>query len=200
MSIISGNSTSVTGTGKQSTSSVKADDGRNAKETAPNSKQAQNAAILRAHEKVSLNSNNESLSLLYKTALEGINAELEPIMGKNAVQKTYDDGTDTSPKATAERIVSFATNFYSRYKEMNPGESEEETLNNFLEIIGGGIEKGFTDAKNILSRLKVYEGDVESDIDKTHELITQGLDKFREKMLELAEKPKEPEDSTEANA
>ncbi|MCK7460492.1 DUF5610 domain-containing protein [Idiomarina aminovorans] len=199
MSIISGNSTSVTSTGKQNTNRVKADDSLNAKETAPNSKQAQNAAILSAHERVSLSSNNESLSLLYKTALEGINAELEPVMGKNASQKVYDAGTDTSPKATADRIVSFATNFYSRYKEMNPGESEEETLNNFMDIIGGGIEKGFTDAKNILTGLQVFEGDVESDVDKTYELIQQGLNKFREKILELADKPKESADNTEAD-
>jgi len=186
MSITSGNSTSVTSTGKQSTNNVKADDNRDMKDTRAQVKQAQNAAILSAHERVSLSSNNESLSLLYKTALEGINAELEPVMGKNATQKIYDAGTDTSPQATADRIVSFATNFYSRYKEMNPGESEEETLNNFMEIIGGGIEKGFTDAKNILTGLQVFEGDVESDVDKTYELIMQGLDKFREKMMELA--------------
>lgn len=197
MSIISGNNPSVTGTGKQNANSVKAEGNRDAKEAAPNSKQAQNAAILRAHERISLSSNNESLSVLYKTALEGINAELEPVMGKNAVQKTYEDGTDTSPEATAERIVSFATNFYSRYKEMNTGDSEEETLNKFMEIISSGIEKGFSGAKDILNGLKVYEGEVESGVDKTYERVMKGLDSFREKMLELAAKKEESDSSVE---
>lgn len=189
MSITSGNNASVTGAAKPNTASVKAEDNRGIKNMAAEAKQAQNIAILRANEQVSLRSNNDSLSLLYKTALEGINAELEPVMGENAVQKIYDSGIDTSPEATAERIVAFATGFYSRYKELHPGKSEEETLESFLNVIGSGIEKGFSDAKDILTGLKVYEGEVESGVDKTYSLVMQGLTSFREKMLELATTP-----------
>lgn len=181
----------ATGSGKPNSNSVRAEsnaDNRDVKDAKTESKKAYNAAILAAHEKVSLNSNNESLSLLYKTALEGINAELEPVMGKNAAKKIYESGVDTSPSATADRIVSFATNFYSRYKELNPGDSEEETLNNFLELIKGGIDKGFKDAVTILQGLQVYEGKVESDADETYKLIEQGLESFRERVLEEAKK------------
>lgn len=156
-------------------------------DTASKARQAQNVAILKANEKVSLSSNNDSLSLLYKTALEGINAELEPVFGENAAQKIYDSGIDTSPEATAERIVAFATGFYSRYKALNPGRSEQEQLDSFLKVIGGGIEKGFADAKDILKGLKVYEGDVEAGVDQTYAKVMAGLDSFRQKMLELAE-------------
>lgn len=195
MSITSGNSASVAGAAKQNTPGVKTDDNRGIKNMAAEAKQAQNTAILRANEQVSLRSNNDSLSLLYKTALEGINAELEPVMGENAAQKIYDSGIDTSPEATADRIVAFATGFYSRYKELNPGKSEEETLDSFMKIIGGGIEKGFNDAKDILKGLKVYEGEVESGVDKTYGLVMQGLNSFREKMLELATMPAQPDNS-----
>ena len=183
MAISSGNSAAVSQLAKSNNAVVKTDDNRSVKEQA---RQAQNTAILKANEQVSLRSNNDSLSLLYKTALEGINAELEPVMGENAAQKIYDSGIDTSPEATAERIVAFATGFYGRYKELNADKSEEENLNNFLKIIGGGIDKGFDDAKDILKGLKVYEGDVESGVDKTYSLVMQGLDSFREKMLEVA--------------
>ena len=183
MAISSGNSAAVSLLAKSNNAVVKTDDNRSVKEQA---RQAQNTAILKANEQVSLRSNNDSLSLLYKTALEGINAELEPVMGENAAQKIYDSGIDTSPEATAERIVAFATGFYGRYKELNPDKSEEENLNNFLQIIGGGIDKGFDDAKDILKGLKVYEGEVESGVDKTYSLVMQGLDSFREKMLEMA--------------
>ncbi|HEY0924983.1 DUF5610 domain-containing protein [Rheinheimera pacifica] len=195
MSITSGNSASVVGAAKPNTPGVKAEDNRGIKDMAAQAKQAQNTAILRANEQVSLRSNNDSLSLLYKTALEGINAELEPVMGENAAQKIYDSGIDTSPEATADRIVAFATGFYSRYKELNPGKSEEETLDSFMKIIGGGIEKGFNDAKDILKGLKVYEGEVESGVDKTYGLVMQGLNSFREKMLELATIPTQPDNS-----
>lgn len=183
MAISSGNNAAVGQLTKTNNAVIKPDDNRSVKEQA---RQAQNTAILKANEQVSLRSNNDSLSLLYKTALEGINAELEPVMGENAAQKIYDSGIDTSPEATAERIVAFATGFYGRYKELNPDKSEEENLNNFLQIIGGGIDKGFDDAKDILKGLKVYEGEVESGVDKTYSLVMQGLDSFREKMLEMA--------------
>ena len=32
----------------------------------------------------------------------------------------------------------------------------------------------------------MYEGDVESGVDKTYSLVMQGLDTFREKMLDMA--------------
>lgn len=171
-------------------------------DNAGTARQAQNVAILKANERVSLSSNNDSLSLLYKTALEGINAELEPVLGENAAQKVYDSGIDTSPEATAERIVAFATGFYSRYKELNPGRSEQEQLDNFLEVIGGGIEKGFADAKDILKGLKVYEGEVAEGVDQTYAKVMAGLDNFRQKMLELAEQAAEstpdlPDDTAE---
>lgn len=189
MAITTGNNASATGIARQNSNAVKTEDNRGIKDMAAQAKQAQNTAILRANEQVSLRSNNDSLSLLYKTALDGINSELEPVFGENAAQKIYDSGIDTSPEATAERIVAFATAFYSRYKEFFPGASEEETLDKFLGVIGGGIEKGFNDAKDILKGLKVYEGEVESGVDKTYSLVQQGLSSFREKMLELATTP-----------
>jgi hypothetical protein len=162
-------------------------DNKDIENTAAKARQAQNVAILRANEQVSLSSNNDSLSLLYKTALEGINAELEPVMGENAAQKIYDSGIDTSPQATAERIVAFATGFYSRYKELNPGRTEQQQLDSFLSVIGSGIEKGFADAKDILKGLKVFEGEVANGVNQTYTKVIAGLDSFRQKMMELAD-------------
>lgn len=148
------------------------------------SKQQQNIAILQASEKVALSSGNNSLSLLYKTALEGINKELEPIFGKNAAQKIYDSGIDTSPEATAERIVGFATSLFTLYQQQKPSDDKEQQLNDFMEVIGKGINQGFEDAKNILKGLQVFNGEIEQGVAKTYELVMQGLQSFREKMLE----------------
>ena len=189
MAITSNDNASAMGVSRQNPNAVKTDDNREIKDVAAEAKRSQNIAILKANEQVSLRSNNDSLSLLYKTALEGINAELEPVMGENAAQKIYDAGIDTSPEATAERIVAFATAFYSRYKELSDQQTEEQTLDNFLALITPGVDKGFADAKDILNGLKVYEGEVESGVDKTYQLVMQGLASFREKMLQLAANP-----------
>jgi hypothetical protein len=190
---ISSGSISTTSSAGKSVENKNADskniDNKGIEDNASKARQAQNVAILKANEQVSLKSNNDSLSLLYKTALEGINAELEPVLGENAAQKIYDSGIDTSPDATAERIVAFATGFYSRYKALNPGRAEQDQLDNFLNVIGGGIEKGFADARDILKGLKVYEGEVSDGVDQTYAKVMAGLDSFRQKMLELAEQP-----------
>lgn len=162
-------------------------------------KTAQNAAIMAANEKVSLNSNNEGLSLLYKTALEAINKELEPVFGENAAQKVYDSGIDVSPEATAERIVSFATKFYGRYEKMTPNMSDEERLDSFLNIIGGAIDQGFTEAKDVLKGLSVYEGEIESNVDKTYNFVLKGLATFRERMEEVSQQKAEAKAESEAN-
>lgn len=199
MAITSNNNASITGVARQNPNAVKTEDSRGSKNMAAQAKQAQNTAILKANEQVSLRSNNDSLSLLYKTALEAINAELEPVMGENAAQKIYDSGIDTSAEATADRILAFATGFYSRYKELNPDKTEAENLTAFLDLITPGIEKGFADAKDILKSLKVYEGEVETGVDSTYNLVMQGLDSFREKMLELAKAAETDSDTTADN-
>lgn len=151
------------------------------------SKQEQNRAILQASEKVALQSGNNSLSLLYKTALEGINKELEPTLGKNAAQKVYDSGIDTSPEATAERIVGFATSLFAIYQKQKPTTDspadQEKQLTDFMAVIGKGINQGFDDAKGILTGLNVFEGDVETGVAKTYDLVMQGLQAFKENLL-----------------
>lgn len=155
------------------------------------SKQQQNIQILQANERVALNSGNNSLSLLYKTALEGINKELEPIFGKNAAQKIYDSGIDTSPEATAGRIVGFATSLFSLYQQQKPNTDQEQQLDDFMAVIGKGIEQGFADAIKILEGLQVFNGEVKTGVDTTYDLVQQGLQSFREKMLESFKTPKE---------
>lgn len=193
---------SISNVSKHNGYTDKVDDKKDLKTTKAEAKTQQNVAILEAHEKVSLNSDNEPLKLLYKAALEGINEALQPTMGENAAQKIYDSGVDTGPEATADRIVSFATNFYELYKEANPGEDEEETLNNFLNIIMKGVDTGFDEAKDLLTGLKVFDGKIESDANETYDLIKQGFAAFREQTLEslaAANEEAKEEDSEKTN-
>jgi len=144
------------------------------------SKQLMNQAILSAQEDVSLKSGDQSMTLLYRAAIEAINKELAPSMGENAIQTAYDNGIDTSPEATADRIVSFATQFFSVHQQQNSNMSLDEQLDSFMSIIGGAIDNGFKEARDILSGLKVLQGDIADGVDKTYGLVQEGLQAFRD--------------------
>lgn len=141
-------------------------------------KQQYNRSILESNLNVSLSAGNESMSLLFKAAIEEINIALEGELGENAIEEAYDSGLDVTPEATANRIISMSTAFFSGYKEQNPEMSETEAANKFSEIISGGIEKGFSQARGILDGLKVLEGDIADNIDATYDLVVRGLQAF----------------------
>ncbi len=125
---------------------------------------------------LSLNSQNEPLGLVLKSAITGINERLAPEFGPDAIQNAT--GQDNSPEGTAGRIVALSTAFFSAFKEQNPDLSEDAAAQKFLDTIKGGIEQGFKEAREILGGLNVLNGDVASNIDKTFDLVQQGLAKF----------------------
>ena len=137
-----------------------------------------NASILEASLKFNETISNQPLSLLLKTALEGINDALKEMGVETTVEQAYESGVDVSPEATAERIVAFSTQFFSSYQEQHPELDSEQALTQFIEVISGGIEQGFSEARDVLGGLNVLEGDIATNIDKTYELVLQGLQDF----------------------
>lgn len=179
--------TKTTNTDKTTTEATK--DKPSASELSQANRQELNQTILQNQLEISLKSDNKSMTLLYKTITASIEKRLagdETVTTapeKSTASNPYGQDQDTSPQATADRIVAFATNFYANYRERNQDLSEEEAMNDFMAKIGGGIDQGFADAKDILKGLQQLEGKVASDIDETYELIQQGLQSFREKTL-----------------
>ena len=151
--------------------------------SAQKQKASLNASLVEATQ-VSIGSKDQSLALLLNTAIDKINEALAPELGEDAIQKISDSGLDVSPAATAERIVSLSTAFYSDYKEQNPEEDDSVSLKNFLDTIGGGIDKGFERARDILESLKVLEGDVASNIDETYNFVQDKLAAFKTMLIE----------------
>ncbi len=141
-------------------------------------KQQYNAAIVSSSMEASIEAGNQPMTLLFKAALEGINEALKSELGDDAIQNAYQSGLDVSPEATADRIVSLSTAFFPQYRDQNPEMSDEEAATKFAEIIGGGIDKGFADARDILGGLSVLEGEIASNIDSTYELVQKGLQQF----------------------
>ena len=135
-----------------------------------------NASIVSASFEVSINSQNEPLALLLKTAITGINDLLKPEFGENAIQNAASQ--DNTAEGTAGRIVSLSTAFFEAFKTQHPGEDEAAVLKNFMSTIRGGFEQGYKEASDILQGMKVLNGDVASGIGKTYELVQKGYADF----------------------
>jgi len=146
-------------------------------------KKAQNSAIVHSQMEVSLKTGNKSLALLYKTALSAINEALDPTLKTEPVKLAYDNQIDVSPEATADRIVSLATGFFNAFQQQNTSLTQKESLDTFMSIIRGGIDQGFSDARDILESLSVLDGNIATDIDSTYELVQVGLKDFVENTL-----------------
>lgn len=142
------------------------------------SRQTLNKSILETSMDVSISVGNDSMRLLLKAAVEHLNQVLAPDFGNNAIQKTTESGVDYSPQATADRIVSMSTAFFGKYLEKYPEKDLETALKDFTKLIGGGIDQGFAEARQILDGLRVLQGDIASNIDKTYELVQAGLKSF----------------------
>ena len=145
-----------------------------------NLRSQQNAQILQASIDVSIKSANTSLALLYRTAIDRINAALEPELGPNAIGNAA--APVQTPEATAGRIVTMTTTFYDAYagQARNQGKDAETVARDFVNLIRGGFEKGFGEAKDILTGLGVMGGDspIEKGINQTYALVMQGYDDF----------------------
>jgi len=150
-----------------------------------------NASIMQSTASISIGSQNDPQALLYKSAITSINEALKAELGDNALQTV--SAQDNSPEGTAGRIVSLATGFFDAFKKQNPGMEEDEALGKFMDTIKGGIEKGFKEARDILQGLKVLDGDIAANIDKTYELVMKGLEDFTASFSKPADEPPEAE-------
>ena len=139
-----------------------------------------NLSIVQASLEVSLQTQNDPLSLVYKTAIENINDILRPQLGDNAIQTASTQ--DNSPEATAGRIVSFITNMFDLYKKNNPDKDDAGNIDDYMNLIFKGVDQGFKEARGILESLNVLQGDIASNIDKTYDLVQKALGDFINKV------------------
>lgn len=152
-------------------------------------KNEQNQAILQASLDVSISSGNDSLALLYRTAVNELNKVLETDLGSSAIQKAYDSGLDVTPEATAERIVSLSANFFSSYQNQHPEMDYQTQVESFVGIISGGIDQGFAEARDILDGLNVLEGDIAANIDTTYTMVQEKLVTLMDTLLNADQTP-----------
>lgn len=135
-----------------------------------------NVSIVQASLSVSIASGNDPLALIYKTAITGINEQLKAQFGEDAIEHAVSQ--DNTPEGTANRIVALSTAFYETFKKQHLGQDDSQVLKTFLDTLRGGVDRGFKEARDILDGLKVLEGDIETNINKTYELVQQGFADF----------------------
>lgn len=127
--------------------------------------------------RMSLHAANNPTELILQAAQEKINEMFKPYLGDGAVQRAVDSGLDMSPEATAERIISFATQLIGRAEHMQADlpvdeqRSREQLFNN----VRIGVERGFEQARDILEGLQALEGGVKETVDATYSRVQEGL-------------------------
>ena len=135
-----------------------------------------NVQILQSSMELTIQAGDKSLELLFRAAIDKINAILEPELGPNAIQNAA--GQDHSPEGTAERILALSTGFFDAYAAQHPDKDPAGLAEDFVALIRGGFEQGYGEAVDILNSLEVFSGTIESDVMKTYELVHKGLDDF----------------------
>lgn len=159
-----------------------------------------NGQILQASLEVSVKAGDDSMALLYRSAIDHINELLAPEFGPDALQAAMQQ--DNSAEATAGRIVSLSTAFFDRYAAQHADEDPETMLRNFVDLIRGGFEQGYGEAFDILQGLGVMGEDstVAEGIRKTYELVHKGYDDFLATRLAALKGAKDGEGETAAAA
>ncbi|OGG48048.1 MAG: hypothetical protein A3F84_22490 [Candidatus Handelsmanbacteria bacterium RIFCSPLOWO2_12_FULL_64_10] len=104
------------------------------------------------------------------------------------IREVEKQNLDTSPEATAKRIVDFATGFLGVYAENHADQDGEGRLEGFMSLIRDAIDQGFSDARDILKGIADISGPISDAIDRTYELTQKGLDDFHKKQLDFITK------------
>jgi len=115
--------------------------------------------------------------LILQSAMEKINEMFAPHLGEGVLEKAVNSGLDISPEATAERILSFATQLIGRAEseQIDLSIDERRSRAQLFENIQIGIERGFEQARGILEGLSVLNEDVKETVDSTYDAVQKGL-------------------------
>lgn len=106
--------------------------------------------------------------ILNKKVLAALNKEIAAL-GGTEIEKL--DPADYTPEKVSDRILRFIETAILLHAGEDPDERQA-----MLQLARDGVDRGFSEAREILSGLGVLEGDVASNADKTYDLIMQGLE------------------------
>ena len=144
---------------------------------------------------------NSAMKITYQSAIEKLNeilmANQELTAATDGAQKLDNTVNPISeealqsqggmeywtPENTAKRIVEGASAFFASFQTANPELEGEALMDKFIDVVGGGLSKGFDEARSILGDLNVLEGDISDNIDLTYGLVQDGLETYQKEFL-----------------
>ncbi|AXE31290.1 hypothetical protein DK842_16140 [Chromobacterium phragmitis] len=167
---------------------------------APQTARNQLNAMLVQSLDVSISSGKQSQTLLFRASITNItqvlngdfsgqggdqgNASLQINSTQLSISIQQDgQDQDNSPEATSKRILDGATSMFALYQQQHPELGSDDQAKNFVNLIRQGFEQGYKEATDILKSLKVFNGDVQSGVEKTYDLVLKGFDDFLSKNL-----------------
>ncbi|WP_319381466.1 DUF5610 domain-containing protein [Thiomicrorhabdus sp.] len=135
------------------------------------------------------NAQQSALKITYQSAIEklnerlsadlGLDSQAEPLINQKRLEEQ--GGMDYwSPENTASRIVQGSTAFLGAFQNAHPELEGDALIERFVEVIGGGIDQGFADAKGFLGELDVYEGSIADTVEQTYQEVQRMLNEFKE--------------------
>ncbi len=139
--------------------------------------------------------NESSLKLTFQAAIEKLNEVLSAEFGlaEDATAPISQEALKQqggmeywTPENTAQRIVDGSTAFFTAFQAANPDLEGEALVDRFIDVVGGGVTQGFEEAKGLLGDMKVLEGSIADNIDKTYALVQEGFQNFRNQYLGLS--------------
>lgn len=106
---------------------------------------------------------------------KSIQQQLKEVLAGQGIKTDNLNPDEFTPEKVSDRILGFVQLGLQRAKADG---ADEAKLNSLFEAAKGGIEKGFKEAKELLDGLKLFQGKVEEDANKTLDLLHQGMDKL----------------------
>ncbi len=96
---------------------------------------------------------------------------LEKMLNQDGLSLKGLQAEDFTPQAVADRIMGSVRQAYGQFRQSHPGHDDGE----FFSKVREGLQRGFSEASDILQSLGVLQGQVAADVDKTIGLTMQGL-------------------------
>ena len=141
------------------------------------------AAVANNDVSITVGDEQNSLTLLLKTSVDGVNTALnEAGLEIDQIQVPSDYAVEITPDTTAEQIVALSTSAFGVYADANPEQDLTAQLDQFISLILSGIDEGFSEARNTLDLAEAPDDNATS-IDATYELVNQKLIAFKETLL-----------------
>ncbi|MCP4644902.1 MAG: hypothetical protein GY851_30960 [bacterium] len=124
-------------------------------------------------------STEQAMGVVVERAMDRIRSVVD--QAKAELGLAPDAELDTSPEATANRIADFAVGFFQAWRDQSDERlalPDEQARQQFADFIGGAINQGIGEARDILGALNALGDDVTAQIDSTGDLIQARLDDF----------------------